>query len=188
MEAQILQGSRCSPIVSMVRKLLVCIALISARIPGSNFMTWVMTAKMMQHIKGKTEPGMKNIVMTRPLIYGHSQNVDNVLKLINDPNSMNTSYSMYKPLLDAVDYQNSAYALVIMEMTKFSDMNYMSLNPAGGKVELVKAFSITNAKSIPEGLAKYNPETKGNVLVIKMTGDLATIQAENDNIDAVAKT
>ncbi|MFZ3166358.1 MAG: hypothetical protein WA130_02000, partial [Candidatus Methanoperedens sp.] len=139
-------------------------------------------------IKAKIQPEMKNIVITRPLIYGHSQNVDNVAKLMNDPNSMNTSYSMYKPLLDAVDYQNSAYALVIMEMTKFSDMNYMSLTPAGGKVELVKAFSITDAKSIPAGLAKYNPETKGNILVIKMTGDLATIQAENDNIDAVAKT
>ncbi|VVB51483.1 Protein of uncharacterised function with PCYCGC motif protein [uncultured archaeon] len=139
-------------------------------------------------IKAKIQPEMKNIVITRPLIYGHSQNADNVAKLMNDPNSMNTSYSMYKPLLDVVDYQNSAYALVIMEMTKFSDMNYMSLTPAGGKVELVKAFSITNAKSIPEGLAKYNPETKGNVLVIKMTDVLSTIQAENDNIDAVAKT
>ncbi|MDL5504180.1 MAG: hypothetical protein QSU88_13295, partial [Candidatus Methanoperedens sp.] len=78
--------------------------------------------------------------------------------------------------------------LVLSEKTSFSDMNYMSLNPAGGKVELVKAFSITDAKAIPAGLAKYNPETKGNVLVIKMTGDLSTIKAENDNIDKVART
>jgi hypothetical protein len=101
---------------------------------------------------------------------------------------MNTSYSTYKPLLDAVDYQNAAYALVLSEKTSFSDMNYMSLTPTGGKVELVKAFSITDTKSIPEGLAKYNPETKGNVLVIEMTDDLSTIQAESDNIDAVART
>lgn len=131
---------------------------------------------------------MKNIITTRPLIYGHSQNVDNVAKLMNDPNSMNTSYSTYKPLLDAVDYQNAAYALVLSEKTGFSDMNYMSLTPTGGKVELVKAFSITDAKSIPAGLAKYNPETKGNVLVIKMTDDLSTVQAESDNIDEVART
>ncbi len=139
-------------------------------------------------IKAKIQPGMKNIITTRPLIYGHSQNVDNVAKLMNDPNSMNTSYSTYKPLLDAVDYQNAAYALVLSEKTGFSDMNYMSLTPTGGKVELVKAFSITDAKSIPAGLAKYNPETKGNVLVIKMTDDLSTVQAESDNIDEVART
>jgi hypothetical protein len=139
-------------------------------------------------IKGKAELGMKNIVTTRPLIYGHSQNVDNVLKLINDSNSMNTSYSMYKPLLDAVDYQNAAYALVLSEKTGFSDMNYESQTPVGGKVELVRAFSIIDTKSIPAGFSKYNPETKGNILVIKMTGDLATVQAESDNIDAVART
>ncbi len=139
-------------------------------------------------IKAKIQPEMKNIVMTRPLIYGHSQNVDNVAKLINDPNSMATSYSDYKPLLDAVDYQNAAYALVISEKTGFSDMNYESLTSAGGNVELVRAFRITDTKSVPAGLAKYNPETKGNILVIKMTGDIFTVQAENDNIDAVAKT
>ncbi|MFZ3168969.1 MAG: hypothetical protein WA130_15250, partial [Candidatus Methanoperedens sp.] len=139
-------------------------------------------------IKAKIQPEMKNIVITRPLIYGHSQNVDNVAKLMNEPNSMITSYSTYKPLLDAVDYQNAAYALVLSEKTNFSDMNYMSLTPTGGKVELVKAFSITNPKSIPAGLAKYNPETKGNVLVIKMMGDLSTVQAESDNIDAAART
>lgn len=139
-------------------------------------------------IKAKIQPEMKNIVTTRPLIYGHSQNVDNVVKLMNDPNSMNTSYSIYKPLLDAVNYQDAAYALVLSEKTGFSDMDYMSLTPAGGKVELVKAFSITDAKSVPAGLAKYNPETKGNVLVIKLTDELSTVQAESDNIDAVART
>ncbi|HEX7627300.1 MAG TPA: PCYCGC motif-containing (lipo)protein, partial [Candidatus Methanoperedens sp.] len=139
-------------------------------------------------IKAKIQPDMKNIVITRPLIYGHSQNVDNVAKLMNDPNSMDTSYSTYKPLLDAVDYQNAAYALVLAEKTGFSDMNYKSLTPAGGKVELVRAFRITDTKSIPAVFAKYNPETKGNILVIKMTGDISTIMAENDNIDAVAKT
>ena len=139
-------------------------------------------------IKAKIQPEMKNIVNTRPLIYGHSQNVDNAAKLMNNPNSMNTSYSTYKSLLDSVDYQNAAYALVLAEKTGFSDMNYMSLTPAGGKVELVKAFSITDTKSIPAGLGKYNPETKGNVLVIKLTGDISTVQAENDNIDAVART
>lgn len=139
-------------------------------------------------IKAKIQPEMKNIVTTRPLVYGHSQNVDNVLKLINDPNAMDTSYSTYKTLLDAVDYKNAAYALVLSEKTMFSDMNYMSITPAESKVELVRAFSITDTKAIPAGFGKYNPETKGNVLVIKVTGDLAKIQAENDNIDAVART
>ena len=139
-------------------------------------------------IKGKIEPGMKNIVNTRPLIYGHSQNVDNVLKLMNDPNSMNTSYSTYKPLLDAVDYQNAAFALVITEKTGFSDINYESQTPVGGKVELVKAYRITDNKPIPAAFNKYNPQITGNVVVMKVTGDLKTIQAEKDNIDAVART
>ncbi|HMB44449.1 MAG TPA: PCYCGC motif-containing (lipo)protein [Candidatus Methanoperedens sp.] len=139
-------------------------------------------------LKGRTEPGMKNIVITRPLVYGHSQNVDNVLKLISDPNSMNTSYPAFKPLLDAVDYQNAAYTIVIETKNKFSDINYMGLTPAGGKIELVRAFNVTDSKSIPSGFSKYNPETKGNILVIKTTGDYAAVMAENDNIDAVAIT
>jgi len=137
---------------------------------------------------GKTEPGMKNIVYTRPLIYGHSQNADNVLKLMKDPNSMSTSYSEYKPLLDSVDYNNAAYALVTREANKFSDMNYMSMTPAAGKVELIKAYRITDNKPIPAGFGKYNPETKGNILLIKITGDFQTVQTESANIDAVAKT
>ncbi|HMB45646.1 MAG TPA: PCYCGC motif-containing (lipo)protein, partial [Candidatus Methanoperedens sp.] len=139
-------------------------------------------------LKGRTEPGMKNIVITRPLVYGHSQNVDNVLKLITDPNSMNTSYPAFKPLLDAVDYQNAAYANVIETKNKFSDMNYIGMTPAGGKIELVRAFNITDSKSIPSGLGKYNPETKGNILIIKITGNYTFVTAENDNIDAVAIT
>ena len=187
MEAQILQG-QVQQIVFYGKKI---IGMYSADFSPDS---WVelhdlgYDSKNDASIKAKIQPGMKNIVITRPLIYGHSQNVDNAAKLMNDPNSMNNSYSTYKPLLDAVDYQNAAYALVLSEKTSFSDMNYMSLTPTGGKVELVKAFSITDAKSIPAGLAKYNPETKGNVLVIKTAGDLATIQAESDNIDAAART
>jgi len=139
-------------------------------------------------LTGRTEPGMKNVVFTRPLVYGHSQNVDNVLKLITDPNSMNTSYPAFKPLLDAVDYQNAAYALVVETKNKFSDINYMSLTPTGGQIELVRAFSVTDTRSIPAGFSKYNPETKGNILILKTTGNYAAVMAENDNIDAVAIT
>jgi len=139
-------------------------------------------------LKGKDQPGMKNIVYTRPLLYGHSQNVDNALKLMNDPNSMSNSYSTFKPLLDSVEYQNAAYALVTKETNKFSDINYMSITPTGSKLELVKAYRITDNKSIPAGFGKYNPETKGNILMIKINGDLQTVQTESDNIDAVART
>ena len=139
-------------------------------------------------LTGRTEPGMKNVVFTRPMVYGHSQNVDNVLKLITDPNSMNTSYPAFKPLLDAVDYQNAAYALVVETKNKFSDINYMSLTPTGGQIELVRAFSVTDTRSIPAGFSKYNPETKGNILILKTTGNYAAVMAENDNIDAVAIT
>ncbi len=134
------------------------------------------------------EQGMENIIYTRPLIYGHVQNVENVLKLIKDPESMTTSYPTYKPLLDAVDYQNAAYALVLTEAYKFSDMNYMSLTPVSGKIELVRAFNITDNKSIPAGFTTYNPQINGNVLIIKETGDLKTVQTDSDNIDAEART
>lgn len=139
-------------------------------------------------LRGSNEQGMKNIVYTRPLIYGHTQNVDNVLKLMSDPKSMTTSYQTYKPLLDAVDYQNAAYAQVMAQPNKFSDINYMSLTPVNGKVELVRAYNITDNKSIQTALSKYNPQTKGKILIIKVTGDLATVQADADNIDAAART
>lgn len=139
-------------------------------------------------LRGRNEPGMKNILYTRPLIYGHSQNVDNVLKLMSDPKSMTTSYQTYKPLLDAVDYQNAAYTKVMALPNKFSDINYMGLTPVNGKVELVKAYNVTDNKSIQPALSKYNPQTKGKILIIKVTGDLATIQADADNIDAAART
>ncbi len=139
-------------------------------------------------LKAHAEQGYENIIYTRPLIYGHTQNVDNVLKLIKDPHGMTTSYSTYKPLLDAVDYQGAAYARVITEPHKFSDINYMSMTPVSGKVELVKAFNITDNKSISAGFKTYNPQMKGNILIIKETGDLTTIQADNDNIDAEART
>ena len=139
-------------------------------------------------LRGRNELGFKNIIYTRPLIYGHTQNVDNVLKLMSDPKSMTTSYQAYKPILDAVDYQNTAYALVMAQPNKFSDINYMSITPVNGKVELVKAYNITDNKSIQTALSKYDPQTKGKILIIKVTGDLPTIQAESDNIDAVVKT
>lgn len=139
-------------------------------------------------LRGRNEQGMKNIVYTRPLIYGHSQNVDNVLKLMSDPKSMTTSYKTYKPLLDTVDYQNAAYALVMAQPNRFSDINYLSLTPVNGKVELVKAYNITDNKSIQTALSKYNPQTKGKILIIKITGDLATVQADADNIDAATRT
>jgi hypothetical protein len=139
-------------------------------------------------LKVKNEPGMKNIIKSRPLLYGQSQNVDNVLKLLVDPESMITSYSIYKPLLDSVDYQNAAYSLVIEEVNKFSDINYMSITPTDGKLELVKAYRITDNKSIPSGFGKYSPETKGNILLINITADLQTVQTESANIDAVART
>ncbi|VVB85831.1 Protein of uncharacterised function with PCYCGC motif protein [uncultured archaeon] len=139
-------------------------------------------------LKAHVEQGMKNIVYTRPLVYGHSQNVDNVLKLMSNPKSMQTSYQTYKPLLDAVDYKNAAYAQVITEPGKFSDISYTSWTPVNGQVELVKAFNVTDNKSVPAALDKYTPQTKGKVLVIKLTGDLTTIQKESDNIDTIAKT
>ncbi|MCX9012331.1 MAG: hypothetical protein OIN66_14575 [Candidatus Methanoperedens sp.] len=139
-------------------------------------------------IRAHAEPGMKNIVYTRPLIYGHSQNVDNVLKLMTDPKSLETSYQTYKPLLDSVDNQNAGYAEVKKIPNKFSDMNYMSLTPVNGKIELIKAYNITDNKSIPSALDKYTPQIKDKVLIIKVTGDLATVQAEADNIDTAART
>lgn len=139
-------------------------------------------------LKAHVEQGMKNTVYTRPLVYGHSQNVDNVLKLMSNPKSMQTSYQIYKPLLDAVDYKNAAYAEVITEPSKFSDISYKGMTPVDGKVELVKAFNVTDNKSIPAALDKYTPQTKGKVLVIKVTGDLTTIQKESDNIDTIART
>jgi len=138
-------------------------------------------------IRTHTEPGMKNTVYTRPLVYGHVQNVDNVLKLMKDPASMATSYQIYKPLLDAVDYQNSAYALVMALSSRFSDMSYTGVTPGNGKIDLVQAYNITDSKSIPAAFNKYNPEIKGNILVIKVTGDLTTVNKEKDNIDAAAR-
>ena len=139
-------------------------------------------------LKAHIEQGMKNIVYARPLVYGHSQNVDNVLKLMSNPKSMETSYQAYRPLLDAVDYKNAAYAEVIKQPSKFSDIEYTSWTPVNGQVELVKAFNVTDNKSKPAALDKYTPQMNGEVLVIKVTGDLTTIQKESDSVDAAART
>ncbi len=138
-------------------------------------------------LKAHSEPGMENIIYTRPLVYGHSQNVENVLKLFKDPSSMPTSYETYKPLLDAVDYKNAGFAQVKAQSNNFSDMNYMSLTPVNGEVVLVKAYHITNNKSIPTELNSYDPIIRGNVLIIKMTGDLNTVEANSDRIDEMAR-
>jgi hypothetical protein len=138
-------------------------------------------------LKAKLEQGMKNTVYTRPMVYGHSSNVDNVLKLMADPESMATSYQTYKPLLDAVDYSDTGIASVMTESTKFSDMNYWSLKPEPGSIELVMAYHITDSKSIPAALDKYDPEIRGNILIIKVTGDLETVNNEKDNIEAAVR-
>jgi hypothetical protein len=135
----------------------------------------------------RQDQGMKNIVYTRPLIYGHSQNADKTLKLMADPNSMATSYPAYEPLLDAVDYRNAGVALVMKENTSFSDMNYWSMTPFNDKVELVKAYNVTSNKSVPADLSSYNPQFKGNILIIKVTGDLTTVNNEKDKIESIAK-
>ena len=138
-------------------------------------------------LSARKEDGMKNIVNTRPLIYGHSQNVDNVVKLMGDPKSMNAAYPAYKPILDAVDYQNAGFAQVKSLQNKFSDLGYMSLTPINGKIELIKAYYVTDNNSIPAAFNNYNPQTRGNILIIKVTGDLATVNTEKDKIDQIAK-
>ncbi|MCX9085458.1 MAG: hypothetical protein OIN87_11755 [Candidatus Methanoperedens sp.] len=139
-------------------------------------------------LKVKNEPGMKNIVNIRPIIYGQSKNVDNVLKLMNDPSGIPNSLSRFKPLLDSVDNQNAAFEQVNEESNKFSDISYMGITPSSIDLELVKAYRIIDEKSIPSGFSKYSPETKGNILLIKIKGDMQKIQTESDNIDAVART
>lgn len=138
-------------------------------------------------LKAHNEPGMKNIVYTRPLVYGHAENVDNVMKLMKDPTGT-SSYQTYKPLLDAVDYQNAAFAQVLTQPTGFSDINYVSLTPVNGGFEFVKVYNITDTKSVPAAFNKYSPQINGNLLIIKVTGDLKTVQAEIDNIEGIART
>ena len=138
-------------------------------------------------LRAHAEQGMKNIVSTRPMIYGHSENVDSVMKLMSNPDFMPTSYSTYEPMLEAVDYKSAGFALVIQQSNSFSDMNYLSLTPVDGKVELVRAYNIIDSKSIPASFNKYNPQMKGNILVIKMTGDFTSVDKENGIIDAEAK-
>ncbi len=138
-------------------------------------------------IMPRSEQGMKNIVYTRPLIYGHTQNVDNVLKLMRDPKSMPTSYDIYKPLLDAVDYENTGVALVTLQKNNFSDMNYWSITPVDGGAELVIAYNITDYNAIPSGFDKYNPVVKGNVMIIRITGDVAKVHVDKEYIDAIAR-
>ena len=136
-------------------------------------------------IMPRSEQGMKNIVYTRPLIYGHAHNVDNVLKLMKNPKSIPTSYDTYKPLLDAVDYENTGVVLVALHKNNFSDMNYWSITPINGDVELVIAYNITDHNAIPSALDKYTPIFIGNVMVIKITGDVVKVRAEKDNIATI---
>ncbi len=122
-------------------------------------------------VKEHVDQGMKSVVYTRPLIYGHRWSVDKVLELMSNPESM--PYQTYEPLLDAVDYKNAAYAEVNNNPEKF--LSYISLTPIGGDVELLKAFDVVDYKSIPTVLEKYNPQMKSNRLIIKVIGNLTTL-------------
>ncbi len=140
-------------------------------------------------IKPRLQPGMENIVNTRPFIYGHAQNVERMAAL--QKGAGKSSYPTFAPLLDPLDDEGAAVVEVSLRTTPFSDMDYLGLDPAPGGVERVSAYHIARKEALPikeleelkgsskgRGLEQYEFKVEGDLLVVRMVGGINAVLAE----------
>lgn len=142
--------------------------------------------------------GMTNIISRRPFVFGHTENVNRVIDLMNKPTKIDTdsAYKTFKPLLDKMDDENAGIASVNIEDNEFSDISYFSLKSIGsGKIIAEKAYHITNSDAIPmskynelkdsshsRGFSQYDIQQDEYILIIRMVSDLQTILSEETNL------
>ena len=142
--------------------------------------------------------GMTNIISRRPYVFGHTENVNRVIDLMNNPTKIDTdsAYKTFKLLLDKMDDENASIASVNIEDNEFSDMSYFSLKSIGhGKIIAEKAYHITNSNAIPmskynelkdssdsRGFGQYEIQQDRDILIIRMVSDLQTILSEETNL------
>lgn len=136
--------------------------------------------------------GMKNIVIGRPFIYGHSGNVDLAVGLLAGSDTDRSSYSKYQSVLDAVDDESTSIASVSTEMNTFFDVSYTGLKALeNGRIEKVTALHAIYEGAIPQsiydaqktgaarGFDEYDVTLENGILVIRMVSDLNTVLNEN---------
>ncbi|MBW6517357.1 MAG: PCYCGC domain-containing protein [ANME-2 cluster archaeon] len=138
------------------------------------------------------EPGMSNIVTTRPFIFGHTYNVQQTSLLITGTSNLENSYGDYKILLDEVDGENTAIGMVGIPRTRYSDTFYSGLNDAGnGLVQhelvyhlvqngeiLVSEYRTRASNSLASGFTRYDVEQTGDLLTVTIVGTLDNVLAE----------
>lgn len=135
--------------------------------------------------------GMSNIVTSRPFAYGQSGNIERVAEHLEEMKIEESSYPPYKPVLEVVDDEDASLASVKRDVSAFSDITYTAFRTVeNGKVEMVKAYHITDAGSIPQyiydseqtassrGFDKYEVMLEDDVLEIRMVADLTTLLNE----------
>ncbi|MCK5659977.1 MAG: hypothetical protein KAH86_01360 [Methanosarcinales archaeon] len=141
------------------------------------------------NVNAINEPGMANIVTSRPFIYGHTSAVNRVITMIADPQNNANAYSEYSVVLDKVDDENAGVADITKDVTGFSDISYDGYRAVGGSVERVVAYHLTGdvpqkyadaaATAESRGFIKYDVEHDDDVLIITMVSDFDTVLAED---------
>ncbi|MCL7476485.1 MAG: hypothetical protein M8352_10660, partial [ANME-2 cluster archaeon] len=138
------------------------------------------------------EPGMSNIVTTRPFIFGHTYNVQQTSLLITGTSDLENSYGDYQVLLDEVDGENTAIGMVGLPKTRYSDKFYSGLNDAGnGLVQhdliyhllpnseaLVSQYQDRASNSLASGFTRYDVEQTGDLLKVTIVGSLDSVLSE----------
>jgi hypothetical protein len=138
-------------------------------------------------------PGMDNVVATRPFIYGHIENVKKVLELLKAPSTYPSAYETFKPVLKNAKDREAGIAFVTIEPKAFADMAYSSLKIVNGRtVEKIVVYRVTNSSALNmadyedkainsknRGFTEYEVEKEGELLNIRMVGDIDKVLQED---------
>ena len=139
------------------------------------------------------EPGMSNVVTTRPFIFGHTYNVQQVSLLITSSSSIENAYGDYQVLLEVVDGENTAIGMVGRPQTLYADIYYSGLNDAGnglvqrelvyhlvaGGETLVSQYQARASNSLASGFTQYDIDQTGDLLKVTVVGTLDNVMAES---------
>lgn len=143
-------------------------------------------------IQPVNEPGMSNIVTTRPFIFGHTYNVQQTSLLITGTSGLESSYGDYQVLLEEVDGENTAIGMVGLPKTRYSDKFYSGLNDAGNGLvrhelvyhllpdsgPLVSQYQERASNGLTSGFTRYDVEQTGDLLKVTIVGTLDNVLGE----------
>lgn len=138
------------------------------------------------------EPGMSNVIVTRPFIFGHSYNVQQTRQLMDNPKVMENAFNDYKAVLNGIDGENTGIGMVSRSPNQYSDMYYSGLSStqnglvqrelvyhlvAGGET-LTSQYQSRAADSFSRGFTRYDVDQDNDLLTVTIIGTLDNVLAE----------